>query len=158
MQRRMVRTSLVFVAVLAIALITMAAIGAAAGSSNKKFGSTTTVSIGSQGTLASSPFGDGVNISVAYSCFPGFGGGKGGPGSYPGGGPFGSVQVADLAGNQGFGSFTPTCDDTRQTAVVFVQAFGVVKGPASFVAGDAAANALVCGFDCNITSREIKIS
>jgi hypothetical protein len=157
MQRRMIRTSLALVAVLAIALITMAAIGAAAGASNKKFGSTTTVSIGSQGALASSPFGDGVNISVAYSCFPGFGGGKGGP--YPGGGPFGSVQVADLAGNQGFGSFTPTCDDTRQTAVVFVQAFPVTKGgSASFVAGDAAANALVCGFDCNITSREIKIS
>jgi hypothetical protein len=155
MQRRMIRTSLALVAVLAIALITMAAIGAAAGSSNKKFGSTTTVSIGSQGALASSPFGDGVNVSVAYSCFPGQNGGKGG---YPGGGAFGSVQVADLAGNQGFGSFTPTCDDTRQTAVVFVQAFGVVKGPASFVAGDAAANALVCGFDCNMTSREIKIS
>jgi hypothetical protein len=157
----MVRTSLVVVAVLAIALITMVAIGAAAGSSNKKFGSTTTVSIGAQGTLASvSPFGDGVNVSVAYSCFPGFGGGKGGPGGYPGGGPFGSVQVADLAGNQGFGSFTPTCNDTRQTAVVFVQAFPTTKGggPASFVAGDAAANALVCGFDCNFTSREIKIS
>jgi hypothetical protein len=156
MRRRMIRTSLVLVAVLAIALVTMAAIGAAAGSSNKKFGSTTTVSIGSQGALASSPFGDGVNVSVAYSCFPG-GGGKGG---YPGGGAFGSVQVADLAGNQGFGSFTPTCDDTRQTAVVFVQAFPVAKGggPASFVAGDAAANALVCGFDCNFTSREIKIS
>lgn len=155
MRRRMIRTSLVFVAVLAIALVTMAAIGAAAGSSNKKFGSTTTVSLGSQGALASSPFGDGVNVSVAYSCFPG---GKGG-GPYPGGGAFGSVQVADLSGNQGFGSFTPTCDDTRQTAVVFVQAFPVTKGgSASFVAGDAAASAVVCGFDCNFTSREIKIS
>ena len=154
MQRRMIRSSLVFVAVLAIALITMVAIGAAAGASNKKFGPITTVSIGSRGTLASSPFGDGVNISVAYSCFPGQKGG----GPYTGGGAFGSVQVGDLAGNQGFGSFTPTCDDTRQTAVVFVQAFGAVKGPASFVAGDAAATALVCGFDCNFTSREIKIS
>jgi hypothetical protein len=155
MKRRTIRAALVVVAVLAIALITMAAIGTAAGSSNAKFGSTTTVSIGPHATLAGVPVGSGVNVTITYSCFPG----QGGKGGYPGGGPFGSVSVADLQGDQGFGSFTPTCNDARQTAVVFVQAFAFAKGgTASFVEGDAAANALVCGFDCNFTSREIKIS
>jgi hypothetical protein len=153
---RITRLVVVLVAVLAIALVTMAAVGAAAGVSRSAVKSTTSVSIGSQATLASSLFGPGVNVTINYSCFPGFGG-KGG---YPGGGAFGSVSVTDLQGNQGFGSWSPNCNDTRQTAVVFVQAFGTAKGggPGSFVAGAGAASAFVCGFDCNSTSREIKIS
>jgi hypothetical protein len=151
---RMARLVAAVVAVLAVGLISMAAVGAAAGGSGSKFKSTTSVSIGSQATLATSVFGPGVNVTVSYTCFPGFSGG----GPYPGGGAFGSVSVTDLQGDQGFGSFTPTCNDARQTAVIFVQAFGVFKGPASFVAGPGAANAFVCGFDCNSTSREIKIS
>jgi hypothetical protein len=154
MKGRTTRAALVLVAVLAIAWVAMAAVGAA-GVAGATFKSTTKVSIGAQATLASNPFGNGVNVTIAYSCFPGFGGGKGG---YPGGGAFGSVSVADLQGTQGFGSWTPTCNDTRQTVVVFVPAFGQFKGPASFVAGAGAANAFVCGFDCNSTSREIKIS
>src|ERR1700693_6139740 len=153
MMGRMARLVSIVVGVLAIALITMAAVGAAAGVSGSTFKSTTSVSIGAQAKLATSQFGPGVNVTVTYSCFPGFGGG------YPGGGAFGSVAVTDLQGNQGFGGFTPTCNDARQTAVVFVQAFPTVKGgSASFVAGAGAANAFVCGFDCNSTSREVRIS
>jgi hypothetical protein len=66
--------------------------------------------------------------------------------------------VTDLQGNQGFGNFSPNCNDTRQTAVVFVQAFGAVNGRATFVAGGGVANAFVCGFDCNGSIRKIKIS
>jgi hypothetical protein len=156
MMGRMARLVSIVVGVLAIALITMAAVGAAAGVSGSIFKSTTSVSIGAQAKLATSLFGPGVNVTVTYSCFPGFGGGP-----YPGGGAFGSVAVTDLQGNQGFGSWTPTCNDARQTAVVFVQALAGAKGaggPASFVAGAGAANAFVCGFDCNSTSREIRIS
>lgn len=150
---RMARLVLVPIAVVSIALITMAAV-AAAGISRSTFKSTTSVSIGAKATLTGVPVGSAVNVTVTYSCFPGFGG-KGG---YPGGGAFGSVTVTDLQGNQGFGSWTPTCNDTKQTVVVFVPAFGAVKGPASFAPGAGAANAFVCGFDCNSTSREIKIS
>jgi hypothetical protein len=149
----MARLVAVVVGVFTVGLITMAAVGAAAGSSGGTFKSTTSVSIGAQATLATSLFGPGVNVTINYSCFPGFGG------PYPGGGGFGSVSVTDLHGDQGFGSFSPTCNDAKQTTVVFVLAFATVKGgSASFVAGPGAANAFVCGFDCNSTSREIKIS
>jgi hypothetical protein len=154
MMGRLARLVSIVVGVLAIALITMAAVGAAAGVSGSTFKSTTSVSIGAQAKLATSPFGAGVNVTITYSCFPGFGGGP-----YPGGGAFGSVAVTDLVGDQGFGNWTPTCNDARQTVVVFVQAFSTVKGGStSFVAGPGAANAFVCGFDCNGTSREIRIS
>jgi hypothetical protein len=138
----------VLIAVIAIAGATFAwAVTATAskGGGGKGFPSITTVSIKTKGTLATSPFGTGANISVSYSCFPG----SNGKGGYPGGN-FGSVSVGDLQGNQGFASFTPTCDDSKHTDVVFV--------PGAFVAGDAAANAFVCGFDCAFTSREIKLS
>jgi hypothetical protein len=156
MKGRTIRAALVLVAVLAIAWVAMAAV-AAAGGAKAPFRSTTTVSIGARATLVNSPFASGANVTIVYSCFPGGPGGKGG---YPGGGPFGFVNVSDLQGNQGFGNFTPTCTDSRQTAVVFVQAFlsGNKGGTGGFVAGDAAANAEVCGFDCNFTSREIKLS
>ena len=154
MKGRTIRAALVVVAILTITWVAMAAVGAA-GVAKGTFKATTTVSIGSQATLATSLFGNGVNVTIAYSCFPGFTGG----GPYPGGGAFGSVNVTDLQGTQGFGSWTPTCNDTRQTVVVFVPAFATVKGgSASFTAGAGAANAFVCGFDCNSTSREIKIS
>jgi hypothetical protein len=149
---RMARLVLVLVAVLTMAVLTMAAVAAAAGVSGGKIKPTTTVSIGPQATLTGDPLGSGLNVTITYSCFPGFGGG------YPGGGAFGSVSVTDLQGNQGFGNFSPNCNDTRQTAVVFVQASGGVKGPATFVEGRGAANAFVCGFDCNGSIREIKIS
>jgi hypothetical protein len=142
MFRRLGRFAAILAAVLAIALATMAIATVAAGAASSKFKSTTTVSIGAQGTLVTSP---GVAISLKYSCFP-FGTGKGGYG----GGAFGSVRVADVNGNTGFGFFTPTCNDSNQTAVVVVPGF--------FIAGDAAASAFICGFDCNSSTREIKIS
>jgi hypothetical protein len=142
MLRRRIRVATILVAVLAIASVSfaLAAVGASAGRAR----TTTTVSIGSSGQLGVSPFGPGATVSVTYSCFPnGFGGGKGYPGA------FGSVSVADLQGHQGFGNFPPTCNDAKQTTRVFV--------PGAFVAGDAAVNAFVCGFDCFGTSKEIRL-
>ncbi|MGZ3434500.1 MAG: hypothetical protein ACXVA7_22310 [Isosphaeraceae bacterium] len=143
MLRRSIRLATILVAVVTIASATfvLAAVAASAG----KAKSTTTVSIASTGKLGTSPFGPGATVSITYSCFPnGSGGGKGG---YPGG--FGSVSIGDLQGHQGFANFPPTCNDTKQTTLVFVPGF--------FVAGDAAASVFVCGFDCNGTSREIRL-
>jgi len=144
MLRRRIRVATILVAVLAIASVSfaLAAVGASAG----KARTTTTVSIGSSGQLGVSPFGPGATVAITYSCFPG-GGGKGG-GGYPEG-TFGSVSVADLQGHQGFANFPPTCNDAKQTTRVFV--------PGAFVAGDAAVNAFVCGFDCFGTSKEIRL-
>jgi hypothetical protein len=147
MLARLGRFVAVLITVLVIASITaLAAMTAQAskGAGGKGFGGTTTVSIQSQATLVTG-FSPGAVVTIRYSCFPASPGGNG----YPGG-SFGSVQIGDLAGNQGFGAFSPTCDDTKQTAQVFV--------PGSFVAGDAAARAFVCGFDCNGDSKEIKLS
>jgi hypothetical protein len=145
MFRRLGRFTTILAVVLTIALATMAIATVAAGAASSKFKSTTTVSIGSQGTLVSGPA---VAVTLRYSCFP-FG--TGGKGSYGyGGGAFGNVRVTDVNGNSGFGFFTPTCNDTNQSAVIIV--------PGSFTPGDAAANAFICGFDCNSTTREIKIS
>lgn len=150
MPRRPLRFISILVATSALALATMAVVGLAAGGAAGKttFHSTTTVSIAAQATLTQpgNPLGKGLSVTVNYSCFPG----SGGKGGYPGGGGFASVSVTDLIGSQGFGGFAPKCDDTKQTAVVFV--------PGGFAAGAGAANAFVCGFDCNGTSREIKIS
>lgn len=146
MLRRLARFSAVLIAVLALAGITFAGATLSAAGSTK---STTTVAISPQVQLATSAFGPGANVSITYSCFPGFGG-KGG---YPGGSGFGSVSLTDLNGNQGFAGFSPTCDDTKQSMTVFVMGS---LGP--FAAGDGAVNAFVCGFDCNFASREVKIS
>jgi hypothetical protein len=146
--RRLIRFLVVLIAVMAIAGATFAwavTANASKGSGGKGGPSTTKVALKTQGTLATSPFGPGANIGVSYSCFPG----SNGKGGYPGGN-FGSVTVGDLQGTIGFGSFTPTCDDTKHTDIVFV--------PGAFVAGDAAANAFVCGFDCAFAGREIKLS
>jgi hypothetical protein len=144
MLRRSMRTATILVAVVAIASVSFALAAVAASAGKSKI--TTTVSIAAQGKLGVSPFGPGANVSIIYSCFPnGFGGGKGA--GYPGG--FASVSVGDIQGHQGFAQFAPTCNDARQTTVVFVPGF--------FVAGDAAANAFVCGFDCFGTSREIRL-
>ena len=137
---KLVRFAAIFGAVLAIAFGTMAV--AVAGFTSAKAPSTTTISIGGQASLVDG----GLNVSVTYSCFPG-GYGKGG---YGYGANFGSVRVGDLSGHQGFGNWNPTCNDKKQTAVVFV--------PGNFSSGGAAADAAVCGFDCGFTSREIKIS
>jgi hypothetical protein len=145
MFRRLGRFTAILAAVLTIALATMAVATVAAGAASSKFKSTTTLAIGPQGTLVSPP---GVAITLKYSCFPFGPGAKGGYGY--GGGAFGDVRVTDVSGNTGFGFFTPTCNDTNQTAVIIVSGF--------FNRGDAAANAFICGFDCNSTSREIKIS
>ncbi len=139
---RLVRFAAIFGAVLAIVFGTMAV--AVAGFTSAKAPSTTTVSIRSQATL--DPSGQGLNVRVTYSCFPG-GYGKGG---YGYGANFGSVRVVDLSGHQGFGNWAPTCNDKKQTAAVFV--------PGTFNSGGAAADAVVCGFDCAFTAREIKIS
>ncbi len=144
MFRRLGRFTAILAAVLTIAIATMAIATVVAGAASSKFRSTTTVSIGAQGTLV---LGPGVAVTLKYSCFAN-GPQKGGYGY--GGGAFGDVRVSDLNGNTGFGFFTPTCNDSNQTAVIIV--------PGVFSAGDAAANAFICGFDCNSTSREIKIS
>lgn len=142
MGRRLTRISVILIAVFAVASISFAAAATVAAGKSRP---TTTVSIKSTGTLAVSSFGPGANVTITYSCFPGFGG-KGG-GGYGG---FGSVNLGDLAGNQGFAFFTPTCNDKSQTLAVFVQG--------GFRAGGAAASATVCGFDCNFASREIRLS
>jgi hypothetical protein len=143
MLRRLARFSAVLIGVLVIASLAFAsATLTAAGSSTK---STTTLSIGSKATLGTGPFGPGASVSLTYSCFPGFGG-KGGYG----GGSFGSVSLTDLTGHQGFQGFSATCDDKKHNTTVFVTGF--------FSAGDGAASAFLCGFDCASTSREVKIS
>ncbi len=144
MFRRLGRFTAILAAVLTIAIATMAIATVVAGAASSKFKSTTTVSIGAQGTLVSGP---GVAVTLKYSCFPN-GPQKGGYGY--GGGAFGDVRVTDVHGNTGFGFFTPTCNDANQTAVIIV--------PGVFIPGAAAANAFICGFDCNSTSREIKIA
>jgi hypothetical protein len=144
MLRRRIRVATILVAVVAVASVSFALAAVAASAGKAK--TTTTVSIASSGQLGVSPFGPGATVSITYSCFPnGFGGG--GKGGYPGG--FASVSLADIQGHQGFASFPPTCNDAKQTTRLFV--------PGSFVAGDAAASAFVCGFDCFGTSREIRL-
>jgi hypothetical protein len=136
---KLARLSVILIAVLAVASISFAAAATVAAGKSK---STTTVSIKSRGTIAASAFGPGANVTITYSCFPS-GGGKGGYSS------FGNVGLTDIHGNQGFAFFHPTCNDASHTIVVFVQA--------GFSAGAAAANAFVCGFDCNFASREIRL-
>jgi hypothetical protein len=59
------------------------------------------------------------------------------------------VSVTDVVGHLGNSSFQPTCNDTKQTAVVFV--------PGNFVPGDGAARVSVCGFDCAFDSKEVHL-
>ena len=139
---RALRIAIILVAVLATAAVSFAVAGVAASPSAGKSRPLTTVSIGSAVKLAVSPFGPGGNVTVTYSCFPGFGG-KGG---YSG---FASVSLGDLQGDQGFASFSPRCTNSKQTAIVFV--------PGHFVAGAGAVNAFVCGFDCNGATRQVRI-
>jgi hypothetical protein len=136
-----VRIATIVIAVVAIAAGSFAVAAVAASPSAGKAKITTTVSIASSGKLTASPFGPGATVAVTYSCFPGFGG--------KGYSSFGQLVIGDLQGHQGFGSFTPNCTDSKHTTLVFV--------PGAFVAGDAAATAFVCGFDCNGTSREIRL-
>src|SRR5665213_999133 len=139
---RFTRLAIVIVGVVAIASVSFALAAVAASPGTAKAKSTTTISIATSGKLAGSSFGPGAIVTITYSCFPVFiGGGKGG--GYSG---FGSVSLGDIKGHQGFASFTPQCTDSKKTLAVFV--------PGPFVAGDAAASAFVCGFDCNGTSRE----
>ena len=141
--RRLIRYFAVALGVFIIATFVFASATLAAGGSTVK--STTTISIGSRVHLGQSAFGPGANVSISYSCFPG-GGGKGGYG----GGSFGSVSLTDLNGDQGFSGFSATCDDKKHTTTVFVPGF--------FNAGAGAASAFLCGFDCNSTSHEVRIS
>jgi hypothetical protein len=99
---------------------------------------TTTVQVPASATLVpSSLSGPGVTITITYKCLPN--------GAYYG---FADVHVADsTASNDTF--FTPTCNDRRQRAPVFVAG--------AFQAGNGAASALLCGFDCNSAQRSIKI-
>ena len=98
---------------------------------------TTTVSIKSA-SLAPG----GVDVTVGYSCFP-FGYGKYFYNS------FGDVEVGQVSGAIGDSSFHPACNDRKQTQTVFVPGF--------FTAGDAAVRLFVCGFDCNSTTKEVKV-
>jgi hypothetical protein len=138
---RSVRIATIVIAVVAIAAGSFAVAAVAASPSAGKAKSTTTVSIASSGKLTASPFGPGATVSVTYSCFPGFGG--------KGYSSFGQLFIGDLNGTQGFGFWTPNCNDARHTVLVFV--------PGAFAAGDAAATAFVCGFDCNGTTKEIRL-
>jgi hypothetical protein len=152
MVTRLGRSLAVLVAVLTIAAITgfvlmaMSA-SAAGGKGGKGGGGTSTISIQTSAQLSAGGKGGslGVDVTVKYSCFPAPGYGKGGYAS-----DFGNVTVGDLNGTSGSGFFLPVCNDKKNTAVVFV--------PGTFAAGDAAANAFVCGFDCAFVSKEIKIS
>jgi hypothetical protein len=141
MIRRLGRRGIVLVAVLAIAIITVMVAAISAGAAGTKVRSTTSVSVGSQVRLVSG----GANVSVTYTCFPGgYSGGKGGYSD------FGDLRLGDINGHQGFVFFRATCDNKKHTSVVFV--------PGSFVAGPGAVSAFICGFDCNGTSRQVKIS
>ncbi len=140
MIRRLGRRGVVLVAVLSIALITVLIAAVSAGAASTKVRSTTTVSIASQVHLVSG----GADVSVTYTCFPGGYSGKGGYAN------FGDLRLGDIAGHQGFAFFNPNCNNKRQTSVVFVQG--------TFVSGAGAVSAFVCGFDCNGTSRQVKIS
>jgi len=135
MLRKLGRSGVILIAILAIVLVTMAA-AIAAGAASGKPRTTTTVAIGSKATLVPG----GMNVTVAYTCFPG------GYGYFAN---FGDIRVTDLSGNQGFAFWSPICDAKKQTSVVTV--------PGSFKPGDGAASAFVCGFDCNGTSAKIKI-
>jgi len=141
--RRLVRLSAVFIGVFIIATFAFASATLAAGGGTSK--STSSLSIGNQVHLGTGPFGPGATVTISYTCFPGFGG-KGGYG----GGAFGSVQLGDLNGDQGFQSFSPICDDKKHTTTVFVSGF--------FTPGAGAASAFLCGFDCASKSQEVKIS
>jgi hypothetical protein len=95
---------------------------------------TTTVQVPASATLVPGP---GVSITITYKCLP--------SGGYYG---FADVQVSEgTASSTTF--FTPTCNGSRQRATVFVAG--------TFQAGNAKATALVCGFDCNTDTRNIKI-
>jgi hypothetical protein len=139
---RAIRAAIILVSVVATAAVSFAVAGVAASPTAAKNRPITTVSIGSTVKLAVSPFGPGADVTITYSCFPGFGG-KGG---YSG---FASVNLGDLQGDQGFASFPPQCTNSKQTAIVFV--------PGHFVAGPGAVNAFVCGFDCNGATRKVSI-
>jgi hypothetical protein len=152
MVTRLGRSLAVLVAVLTIAAITgfvLMAMSASAsgGKGGKGGGGTSTISIQTSAQLTSGGKGPGpgVDVTVKYSCFPAPGYGKGGYAAN-----FGNVNVGDLNGTSGSGFFLPVCNDTKNTAVVFV--------PGNFAAGGAAANAFICGFDCAFVSKEIKIS
>lgn len=145
MTQRVLRLALVFVVLATLGVVGSAAVGYAAGTSSGGPG-LTTISIQPQAQLVTTQFGPGANVSVSYSCFPSPAGGKGGD--------FIEVKLTDLHGNSGFGRTGATCDDTMHTATVFVQSFN-----GTFVAGDAAANATVCGdLNCASTAREVKLS
>jgi hypothetical protein len=140
MIHRLGRRGVALIAILAIAVVTVVIAAVSAGAASTKFRSTTTVSIGPQVHLVEG----GANVSVTYTCFPGGYSGKGGYAN------FGDLRLGDLQGHQGFVFFPPTCDNKKQTSIVLV--------PGSFVAGAGAVSAFVCGFDCNGTSRQVKIS
>jgi hypothetical protein len=152
MPNRFARFAAIMVAVLTVASITFGVAAAASSNKGGKGGpSTSTISIKKQVPLALGKGSSviGATVTVAYSCFPGPGG-KGGYGGYGGSSNFGSITVGDLAGNFASGFFLPTCDDSRHTLGVPV--FGTL------IAGDAAANAFVCGFDCAFTSTEVHLT
>jgi len=140
MMRRLGRRGIFLAAVLAIAVITIMVAAISAGAASTKVRSTTSVAVGSQVRLVSG----GANVSVTYTCFPGGYSGKGGYAN------FGDLRLGDIKGHQGFVFFRANCNNKKQTSVVFV--------PGSFVAGPGAVSAFVCGFDCNGTSKQVKIS
>ena len=139
MIRRLGRRGVVLFAVITIALITVVIAAVGAGAATKQR-STTSISIGSQVSLVSA----GANVSITYTSFPGGYSGKGGYAN------FGNLRLGDIAGHQQFVFFHPNCNNKKQTSVIFV--------PGTFVTGAGAVSVFVCGFDCNGTSRQVKIS
>ena len=126
------RVLAIAVPVLVLALTPAATAASGPGSFGKN---TTTVRVQSAELVIG-----GAVVTIRYSCFPG------GYGPYS---TFGNVRMVDTSGNQGSMNWRPHCDDTNQTAKVFV--------PGKFNPGDAAVQAFVCGFDCNADSREVKL-
>jgi hypothetical protein len=86
----------------------------------------------------------GASITIAYSCFPS------GYGPYGASGDVRVTQARGVAGVTGDTQFHPRCNDKQQTQAIFV------KG--DYARGDAAVGAFICGFDCNSTSKEIRLS
>ena len=146
MKMRPIRLAIACVIGATLGLLAFVGVGYAADSKSNTGPAVTTIAIKPQAQLVTAPFGGGANVTVKYTCFPSPAGGKGGN--------FIQVSVTDLQGHSGFGQTGATCDDRVHSQTVLVQPFN-----GTFVAGDAAASAQLCGSQaCASTTREIRLS
>jgi hypothetical protein len=129
------KTRLALVAAVLVAVTLVAAAPAGAGGP-----SSTSISISSTATQTTALT---IAVGVTVTCAtPAFGAG------------FGSVTVSQpQTGAVGFGNITPTCDGQAHKLAVFVVSIGV-----PWALGNADASAFACGFACDSTVRQIRIT